>query len=189
MPFVTVEMWKGRTVEQKRRLVRGITNAMIEHAGCKPDHLHVVIHDTENDSWGRAGVLGIDEEAAEPKEIVPQVLGFGHQLILVEDMDRSTKFYVGQLGFKIRPAKPLQDGRPFTAFHHGIALVKGRKAGERQIDHIAFEVNDVRKMRDKLKTNGVEFFQDLHDGPYGLTIYVADPDGTKVELYQVGAKT
>ena len=69
----------------------------------------------------------------------------------------------------------------------GIALVEGRKADHRQIDHMAFEVNDVRKLRDKLKKNGVTFFQDLHDGPYGLTVYVADPDGLKVELYEVGA--
>ena len=46
----------------------------------------------------------------------------------------------------------------------------------------------MRKLCDKLKANQVEFFQDLHDGPCGLTIYVADPDGTKVELYQVGEK-
>jgi 4-oxalocrotonate tautomerase len=62
MPFVIVEMWKGRSVDQKRKLVRAITDAMIEHANCKPDHLHVVIHDVEKDSWARAGVLGIDEE-------------------------------------------------------------------------------------------------------------------------------
>ncbi|MGH6678066.1 MAG: isochorismatase family protein [Bradyrhizobium sp.] len=124
----------------------------------------------------------VDEQRA------PQVLGYGHVLIMVGDMQRSTSFYVNQLGFKVRPAKPLADGRPFTAFHQGIALVAGRKAGERQIDHIAFEVNDVRNLRDSLKANQVEFFQDLHDGPYGLTIYIADPDGTKVELYQVGEK-
>src|SRR4051794_36250654 len=180
MPFVTVEMWKGRTVEQRRRLVRAITNAMIEHASCKPDHLHVVIHETEKDSWARAGVLGIDEEPSAERDVAPHVLGYGHVLIMVDDMDRSTKFYVDQLGFRIRPAKPLQDGRPFTAFQQGIALVQGRKAGERQIDHIAFEVNDVRRMRDKLKANGIKFFQDLHDGPYGLTVYVADPDATKI---------
>lgn len=62
MPFVIVEMWEGRTVEQKRKLTRAITDAMIEHAGCKPDHLHVVIHDVPKDSWARAGVLGSDEE-------------------------------------------------------------------------------------------------------------------------------
>jgi 4-oxalocrotonate tautomerase family enzyme len=160
MPFVIVEMWKGRTVDQKRKLVRAITDAMIEHAGCKPDHLHVVIHDTEKDSWARAGVLGIDEEAHIEQAIPPHVLGYGHMLIMVDDMERSTKFYVEQLGFRVRPAKPLQDGRPFTAFRQGIAIVQGRKTGERQIDHIAFEVNNVRSLRDKLKANQVEFFQD-----------------------------
>lgn len=60
MPFVVVEMWEGRTVEQKRNLVKAITRAMVEEAACKPDHLHVVIHETPKDSWGRAGSLGID---------------------------------------------------------------------------------------------------------------------------------
>ncbi len=61
MPFVIVEMWEGRTVEQKRALVKAITDAMIEHAGAKPDHLHVVIHESALHNWGRAGVLGSDE--------------------------------------------------------------------------------------------------------------------------------
>jgi 4-oxalocrotonate tautomerase len=62
MPVVTVQMWSGRTTEQKRKLVRAITDAMVEHANCKPDHLHVIIQDVPKDSWGRAGVLGIDEK-------------------------------------------------------------------------------------------------------------------------------
>lgn len=118
----------------------------------------------------------------------PRVLEYGHQLILVEDIDKSVQFYTEQLGFTIRPAKPLADGRPFIAFHQGIALTKGRESGHKQIDHIAFEVNDVRAMAAKLKAANVHFYNDLHDGPYGLTIYVADPDGLKVELYQVGEK-
>lgn len=60
MPLVIVEFWEGRTVDQKRKLVKAITEAMVEHCDCKPDHLHVVIHDTPKDSWGRNGVLGID---------------------------------------------------------------------------------------------------------------------------------
>ena len=60
MPFVVVEMWEGRSVGQKRKLVRAITDAMVEHAACKPDHLHVVIHETPQSNWGRSGVLGID---------------------------------------------------------------------------------------------------------------------------------
>ena len=116
----------------------------------------------------------------------PGVLGYGHMLLMVEDMEKSVAFYVDQLGFRIRPAKPLADGRPFTAFEQGIALVSGRRPDHRQVDHMAFEVDDVRAMRDRLRANNVSFFNDLHDGPYGLTIYVADPDGLKIELYQVG---
>lgn len=196
MPFVVVEMWEGRTVEQKRRLVRAITDAMIEHAGCKPDHLHVVIHSTPKESWARAGVLSIDEAAAPASKSPPSAdaprpsphpLGFGHMLLTVCDLDRSVAFYVDQLGFTIRPAKPLADGRRFVGFTQGIALVGGGTAGTRQVDHMAFEVDDVRALRDRLMAAEVTFFNDLHDGPYGLTVYVSDPDGNKVELYQVGA--
>ncbi len=65
MPVVTVQMWPGRSVEQKRRLVEAITQAMIDHAGAKPDHLHVIIQDIPADSWGRNGRLGIDNEPPE----------------------------------------------------------------------------------------------------------------------------
>lgn len=62
MPVVTVQVWAGRTVEQKRRLVRAISDAMVEHMDAKPDGLHVIIQDIPIDSWGRAGVLGIDRK-------------------------------------------------------------------------------------------------------------------------------
>lgn len=115
----------------------------------------------------------------------PRTLSFGHILVMVEDMQRAVAFYVDKLGFTIRPAKPLADGRPFTAFHQGIALVEGRRADHRQIDHMAFSVNDVEGIRQRLKAANAHFFEDLHDGPYGKTIYVADPDGVKIELFQV----
>lgn len=117
----------------------------------------------------------------------PRPLRFGHVLLMVEDIDRSVDFYVNGVGFTIRPAKPLADGRAFTAFHHGFALIGGKQKGHSQVDHIAFEVDDVRTLRERLKARGTHFQEDLHDGPYGLTIYVSDPDGNRVELYQVGA--
>ena len=39
-----------------------ITEAMVQHADCGPDHLHVIIQDVPKESWGRAGRLGIDNE-------------------------------------------------------------------------------------------------------------------------------
>jgi 4-oxalocrotonate tautomerase len=60
MPVVTVQLWEGRTVEQKRNLVRAITDAMVEHADARPDALHVILQEIPRENWGRAGVLGVD---------------------------------------------------------------------------------------------------------------------------------
>ncbi len=114
----------------------------------------------------------------------PRTLGFAHMLLQVADIEASRRFYADLLGFTERQAKPLADGRPFAPFHQGIALTTGGPGKPLQIDHMAFRVNDVQGLAERLKQAKVTFFQDLHDGIYGRTIYVADPDGTKVELYE-----
>ncbi len=69
MPVVTVQVWKGRSVEQKRALCRAITDAMVEHMGANPDGLHIIIQDYELENWARAGVLGIDRKDIPPADI------------------------------------------------------------------------------------------------------------------------
>ena len=113
---------------------------------------------------------------------------FAHMLLKVSDIERSERFYVDLLGFKVRPAKPLADGRPFVPFTQGIALTAGGPNEPVQIDHIAFKANDVRAISARLKKANVKFDRELHDGIYGLTIYVFDPDGNMIELYEEGAK-
>jgi catechol 2,3-dioxygenase-like lactoylglutathione lyase family enzyme len=112
---------------------------------------------------------------------------FAHMLLKVSDIKRSERFYVDLLGFKIRPAKPLPDGRPFVPFTQGLALTDGGPQ-QLQIDHMAFKAKDVPAIAARLKAAGVKFDRDLHDGIYGLTIYVFDPDGNMVELYEEGKK-
>jgi 4-oxalocrotonate tautomerase len=58
MPVVTVQMWRGRTPAQKTALVRAITDAMVAHAGAKPDNLHVILQEVPKENWALAGVLG-----------------------------------------------------------------------------------------------------------------------------------
>ena len=113
---------------------------------------------------------------------------FAHMLLKVSDIERSERFYVDLLGFKVRPAKPLADGRPFVPFTQGIALTVGGRKNSPQIDHIAFKAKDVRAVAARLKAANVKFDRDLHDGIYGLTIYVFDPDGNMIELYEEGAR-
>lgn len=121
-------------------------------------------------------------------QTAPRTLEFAHMLLQVADIEASERFYAGLLGFTPRQAKPLTDGRPFVPFRQGVALTTGGPGKPLQIDHMAFKVNDIRALADRLKAAKVRFFQDLHDGIYGLTIYVADPDGNKVELFQENAK-
>jgi catechol 2,3-dioxygenase-like lactoylglutathione lyase family enzyme len=113
---------------------------------------------------------------------------FAHMLLKVSDIERSQRFYIDLLGFTVRPGKPLADGRPFVPFRQGLALTSGRPEGAPQVDHIAFKANDVRSVAARLKQANAKFDRDLHDGIYGLTIYVYDPDGNMIELYEEGAK-
>ena len=68
MPVVIVEMWKGRSIEQKRRLVQAITDIMVKEANCSKEALHVIIHDIPLDSWGTEGILSVDEFKSKPKK-------------------------------------------------------------------------------------------------------------------------
>ena len=50
MPVIIVEMWKGRTIEQKKRLVKGITAAFME-IGTPPEAVQIILKDNEKHDW------------------------------------------------------------------------------------------------------------------------------------------
>jgi 4-oxalocrotonate tautomerase len=54
MPIVIVEMWQGRTEEQKEKLIKGVTKAF-EDIGVPPEKLQVIIHDVPKCNWGVSG--------------------------------------------------------------------------------------------------------------------------------------
>src|SRR5215813_10518261 len=113
-----------------------------------------------------------------------RIVEFAHMVLQVQDIEASRHFYHDLLGFTPRPAIPLADGRPVVPFKQGIALTSGNPGKPLQIDHMAFRVDDVRTISARLMAANVRFFRELHDGVLGLTIYVADPDGNKIELFQ-----
>jgi 4-oxalocrotonate tautomerase len=60
MPLVTVHLLEGRTLDQKRRLVERITDALIEEAGARPEMIQVRFLEVSKQDWGRGGLLGVD---------------------------------------------------------------------------------------------------------------------------------
>jgi len=57
MPVVQVYLYKGRSKEVKKELVRRISKDFQEVANVSPESLHVLFHDMEKDDWGTRGTL------------------------------------------------------------------------------------------------------------------------------------
>ena len=55
MPIIRVEMFPGRTEDQKRELVKELTAAFVKTAGGKPEAVFVVLNDIEKSNWGAGG--------------------------------------------------------------------------------------------------------------------------------------
>jgi 4-oxalocrotonate tautomerase len=60
MPFINVRMLEGRDQEQKKKLVKAITDSMEEICGADPQHVHVVIDEVAKDKWSRGGIMAAD---------------------------------------------------------------------------------------------------------------------------------
>ncbi len=59
MPVVTVEMWEGRTQEQKRQLAKDITEAFVK-IGVPAQAVHVIMNDHPKSCWAQGGKLCSD---------------------------------------------------------------------------------------------------------------------------------
>jgi 4-oxalocrotonate tautomerase len=57
MPYVTIVLREGRTVEQKRELVKAVTEAVVRTINAKPDAVHVIVHDEPAHNLAREGIL------------------------------------------------------------------------------------------------------------------------------------
>lgn len=60
MPVIQVTMSQGRTVEQKRELVKVLTRETAQILKTKEDAVRILIYEVSKENWGNAGVLGLD---------------------------------------------------------------------------------------------------------------------------------
>jgi 4-oxalocrotonate tautomerase len=65
MPTLHVELFAGRTVEQKRALAAALTEACVKTLGGSPDAVDIIFRDVERHDWATGGRLWSD--AAPPK--------------------------------------------------------------------------------------------------------------------------
>ncbi|MDR7482439.1 MAG: VOC family protein [Armatimonadota bacterium] len=115
-----------------------------------------------------------------------QPAGLTHLLLQVRDLAAAEEFFVSLLGFTVRERATLRDGRPLVALAEGLGLTvlpAGRGPGVPAVDHVAFRVADLAAVRARLEAAGLPYEGPVITPRYGTSIYVRDPDGTRIELH------
>ncbi len=57
MPYVNIQITEGASRQQKAHLVRDVTDSLVRVLQKKPEHIHVVIQEIEDENWGFEGLL------------------------------------------------------------------------------------------------------------------------------------
>ena len=60
MPYIHLQITKGATRDQKRKIVEEFTASLVRHLGKKPEHIHIVIDEIADENWGFSGMLTDD---------------------------------------------------------------------------------------------------------------------------------
>ncbi|MBM3308704.1 MAG: 4-oxalocrotonate tautomerase [Candidatus Altiarchaeales archaeon] len=55
MPVVRIELWEGRTLEQKDKLIKEVTHAVVKTLKIEPQHVIVILQEVSKDHWGVGG--------------------------------------------------------------------------------------------------------------------------------------
>lgn len=60
MPVVNIQMFAGRSENQKKELARAITEAVVNIAKTTAEETVIIFHDIERNNWAKAGVTASD---------------------------------------------------------------------------------------------------------------------------------
>jgi 4-oxalocrotonate tautomerase len=62
MPHVQITLLAGRSTEQKRKIAKRVTEALVEEGNAPPHGVVITFIDVEYDSYARGGVLMVDKK-------------------------------------------------------------------------------------------------------------------------------
>jgi 4-oxalocrotonate tautomerase len=62
MPIIHVHLFEGRTLDQKRKLVSAMTDAVVKSLEAKPETVRILLHDMSKNDMSVAGVLHSDKK-------------------------------------------------------------------------------------------------------------------------------
>jgi len=112
----------------------------------------------------------------------------GSVILLVDDMERSTKFYKDTIGLKLKVK--TTDWIEFFEKGTTLALHPRRKdADEKRKGHpnilVGFMVSDLDQVVKDLKAKNVKFFKEPKSEPFGKHAIILDPDDHLISLAEI----
>ena len=60
MPVIQITMSRGRTVEQKRELIKVLTTETARIMNTQEEKVRVLIYEVSKENWGNGGIIGVD---------------------------------------------------------------------------------------------------------------------------------
>lgn len=60
MPIIDVHILEGKTLDQKRNLVKGITEVCVAELGVKPEQVRIIYSEMKKEDFSLAGKLMCD---------------------------------------------------------------------------------------------------------------------------------
>ncbi len=119
-----------------------------------------------------------------------------HTSITVRDMDESLRFYTQVMGLKAGARRAIPENRAEIAFvedpSSGMRIELTYWQDKKEIvegdllDHIGFEVTDLKGTVEKMRANGVKILKEpytLKGGKHPIA-FVSDPNGVWLELVE-----
>lgn len=62
MPYVTIVLRQGRSVDQKREMVKAVTDALVRTVNAKPETVHIVVQEAPDQNLANGGQLFSDRK-------------------------------------------------------------------------------------------------------------------------------
>lgn len=60
MPVIQITISQGRSVEQKRELIKVLTRETARIMNTKEEKIRILIYEVSKENWGNAGIIGVD---------------------------------------------------------------------------------------------------------------------------------
>jgi 4-oxalocrotonate tautomerase len=62
MPTIRVELFEGRTYEQKQAFVKAVTEAAVQTLGSSAEAVDVILYEKKKSEWATGGLLWSDKK-------------------------------------------------------------------------------------------------------------------------------